>query len=149
MLRVFASLLALAAIGFNAALMLSDRAPGLLERVFGGPARRLFARIDAGTRLAADPRLPQSDAIVHIVVWAAAVGLVGLALWTWRGLVGASVLILSLSLVLEILQGRFSDSRSVERTDAVANAIGVGAGAVAAATCYLAYSTLAVAFGRR
>jgi len=77
--RIIAALFGVSALLFNAALMLSDRAPGLTRRVLGGAQRRLSERIDADSRvrLAADGRLPESDAIVHIGVWAVAIILVG------------------------------------------------------------------------
>ena len=91
-------------------------------------ARRLFARIDASDRAAevlSDPRLPESDAIVHVAVWALAVGLVGLAVWTWRGLFVGAVAVFAASLLVEAAQGRYSDTRAVEASDVRANAAGV------------------------
>src|SRR5262245_19997042 len=89
-LRAFAALLGVVALLFNALLMWSDQAPGLLRRIGGAAVRRLFERIDFGDRTAtdvlADPRLPESDAIIHFAVWATAVVLVGWALWSWIGL---------------------------------------------------------------
>lgn len=60
---------------FNVALMLSDRAPGFLRRTFA----------DTAGRIAAD-RLPESAAVTRIAVWATATVLMGLTIWTWRGL---------------------------------------------------------------
>jgi hypothetical protein len=130
---------------FNALLMLSDRAPGALRRVGGDFIRRLFARIDAGDRAAEvlnDPRLPESDAIVHIAVWALAVGLVGLAVWSWRGLVLGAITVFAASLVVEAAQGRWSDTRAVEASDVRANAAGIVFGTIAVGLCYVAYSAL-------
>jgi len=143
--------LGIGAILFNAALMVSDRAPTVLRRVFGDWVRRLSERIDAGQRIASvtsDPRLPPSDSLVHVAVWAVAVALVGLAVWTWRGLVVGGVVVLGCSLVIELSQGRLSDTRQVERRDAMANALGVGLGVVAVALCYVAWSTVARMFER-
>jgi len=150
-LRVVAALLGIAMLAFNAALMISDRAPSVLRRVFGDSARRLFERIDAGDRVSAitsDPRVPQSDALVHIAVWAVAIGLVGIAVWSWAGLVIGGATVLACSLVVEALQGRLSDTRAVEASDAAANALGVAVGATVVAGCYVMWSTAASVFGR-
>ena len=100
-LRAGFAVLGVGVLLFNVLLMLSDRAPGALRRVGGDFVRRLFARIDASERAAdvlADPRLPESDAIVHVAVWALAVALVGLAVWTWRGLLVGAVAVFAVSL---------------------------------------------------
>ena len=123
--------------------MLSDRAPGLLRRLGGDVLARLSERIDAGAQAAdvlRDPRLPESDAIVHVAVWAAAVVLVGWAVWTWRGLVVGAAVVFAASLVVEFAQGRYTDSREVQTSDIEANAIGIVLGTVAVAACYLLYS---------
>ena len=101
------------------------------------------SRIDAGDRAAdvlADPRLPESDAIVHVAVWALAVGLVGLAVWSWRGLVIGAIAVFAASLVVEAAQGRWSDTRAVEASDVRANATGVVLGTIAVGCAYVAYS---------
>ena len=142
-LRAGFALLGVAVLVFNLLLMLSDRAPGALRRVGGDFMRRLFDRIDASDRAAdvlADPRLPESDAIVHVAVWALAVGLVGLAVWTWRGLLVGAGAVLAASLVVEAAQGRWSDTRAVEADDVRANAVGVVVGTIAVAACYVFYS---------
>ncbi len=148
-IRAFAALLGVAVLLFNALLMLSDRAPGALRRVGGDFVRRLFDRIDASERAAdvlADPRLPESDAIVHIAVWAIAVALVGVAAWTWRGLLVGAVAVFAASLVVEVAQGRWSDTRAVEASDVRANAVGVVLGTIAVGACYLTYSALSGLF---
>ena len=130
---------------FNLLLMLSDRAPGAMRSLGGDFVRRLFARIDASgpaAEVLADPRLPESDAIVHVAVWALAVGLVGLAVWTWRGLLVGAIAVLAASLVVEAAQGLWTDTREVETSDVRANAAGVVLGAVAVGACYLAYSAV-------
>jgi hypothetical protein len=134
---------------FNAMLMLSDRAPGLMRRIGGDFVRRLFARIDAGDRASQvlnDPRIPESDAIVHIAVWALAIGLVGLAVWSWRGLVLGAAAVFAASLVVEAAQGRWSDTRAVEASDVRANAAGIVLGTIAVGLCYVAYSALSGIF---
>ncbi len=141
-LRALFGLLGLATVLFNAALMLSDRAPSVLRRVFGDAVVRLSERIDAAGRIPAE-QLPETDAIVHIAAWAAATVLVGLTIWTWRGLVIGALTVLAVSIVVELGQGVYSSSRVVEADDAIANAAGVALGTVLAALAYLAWSTLA------
>ena len=137
---------------FNAVLMLSDRAPGYLQRVGGGVVTRLFERIDLGGRGAEvlnDPRLPRNDTIVHVTVWAVATVFVGWALWSWIGLVAGSIAVFGASAVIENLQGRLATTREVESSDLAANFAGVAAGAAFVAACYVVYSGLAALFARR
>lgn len=151
-LRLFVALVGLVALLFNAVLMLSDRAPGYLRRVGGDAVVRLFDRIDLGGRGAEvlnDPRLPRSDTIVHIAVWAVATVLVGWALWSWIGLIVGSIAVFALSAVIEQLQGSVATTREVDPTDVTANLAGVAAGAAFVACCYVAYSALAALFARR
>lgn len=151
-LRVIVALLGVAALAFNALLMLSDRAPGAMQRIGGDAMRRLFERIDLGGRGAdvlGDPRLPENDAIVHIAVWALAAMLVGWAVWSWIGLAMGAVTVFAGSLVVEKLQGSLSTTRQVEASDVKANLTGVVVGTAVAAACYLAYGALASLFRRR
>lgn len=141
-LRALFGVLGLAVVVFNVALMLSDRAPGFLRRVFGDAIVRLSDRTDADARISSE-QLPESDVVVHIVVWAAAMVLVGLTLWTWRGLILASLVLLATSALVEMAQGVYSSSRAVERSDVVANSIGVGLGTLVAAAAYLLWSIAA------
>jgi hypothetical protein len=145
-LRAFIGLVAIAALIFNVLLMLSDRAPAALRRIGGEFISKLFDRIDAGDRASAvlaDPRLPQSDAIVHVAVWAIAVSLIGLAVWTWIGLLIGAVGVFAASIVVESAQGRYTDTRAVEASDVRANLTGILVGTAFVALCYLAYSALA------
>jgi hypothetical protein len=151
-LRIFVALIGVAAMVFNVMLMLSDRAPGALQRIGGSAVRRLFERIDLGGRGAdvlSDPRLPEDDAIVHVAVWAVAAVLVGWALWSWIGLAVGAIAVFAGSLVIEALQGSLSTTRQVESSDVKANLAGVVLGTTVAALCYVAYSTLAAIFRRR
>jgi len=145
--RALFGLLGVAVALFNIALMLSDRAPGFLRRVFGDAVDRLSDRIDAAARIPAE-QLPGSDAIVHISVWGAAMVLVGLAVWTWRGLLIAALSVFTISIFVEVAQGVYSTSRAVEPSDAIANGVGVGVGTVAAAIAYLLWSVGSMLFGR-
>lgn len=145
-LRAFAALLGVAALMFNAALMLSDRAPSVMRRLGGDFIRRLSARIDAGGRASdvlTDPRLPESDTIVHVAVWALAVTLVGFAVWRWIGLLVGAAVLFGMSILVEVAQGRLTDSRAVEASDVRGNLAGVALGTVAVAFCYVLYSTVA------
>jgi hypothetical protein len=146
-IRALCGLLSLAVVLFNVNLMLSDRAPGFLRRVFGDAIDRLSDRIDAGARIPAE-QLPGSDAIVHIAVWAAAMALVGLTVWTWRGLAVAALAMLTISAFVEIAQGVYSSTRAVERSDAIANAIGVAFGTLLAAMAYVLWSLGSVLLDR-
>lgn len=133
------------AVGFTGALMLSDRAPGFLRVVFGERIRQLWERIDAGGRtdvITAGAR-PETDFVVHAAIWAVVTILVGLAVWSWFGLLASAVGVFGLSVVIELAQGRWSSTRQVELRDLAANALGVSVGVVAAAFVYAAWSTVA------
>ena len=151
-LRIFVALIGVVALLFNAVLMLSDRAPGYLQRVGGDAITRLFDRIDLGGRGADvlnDPRLPRSDTIVHIAVWAVAAVFVGWALWSWIGLLVGSIVVFGGSAAIEKLQGSVTTTRQVDPHDLAANFTGVAVGTAFVACCYLAYSALASLFAPR
>ncbi len=128
-------LLSLGAVGANAAILLSDRAPGLLGR--------LAPRIDAGVARAADAaridvpgrsvRVPRSDFDVHVAIWAVGALLVGLAMWSWLSLLLGNGLVFAAGVVLELAQAGYSRTRTVEVADLAGNAVGVAAGTVAVA----------------
>jgi VanZ family protein len=150
--RAFFGLLTIAALIFNVALLISDRAPAFTKRVFGGFASRLSERLDANARaeVIRDGGLPEGDAIVHIGVWAVATLLLALTIWTWRGLLMSCIAAFVASIAIELAQGRYSTTRNVELNDVVANAAGVCIGAVLAACCYGAWSAVSgVVQGRR
>ncbi len=139
-LRVLPLLLSLGAFAANAVILLSDRAPGLF--------RRLSARIDAGVSRAAGAtgvevpgrsvRVPRSDFDVHVLIWAVAALLIGLAMWSWASLLLGSATVFASSVALELAQRSYSRSRSVQFDDMVANAVGVLAG-----TCLVVLFALA------
>lgn len=146
LLRALVGVAALGAALFNAALMLSDRAPRAARIIGGRFVERLSERIDSDGRVAqvaADPRLPENDALIHIGVWAVAMVLVGLAIWTWRGLLVSTVAVLGLSAVVELGQIRWTRTRTADVSDVLGNMVGIGAGAVFVAGCYLAWSAAA------
>ncbi len=137
---------------FNLALMLSDRAPGLSERIFGDFAVRLSDRLNRSDRIGSltEGSDPGNDVIVHVGVWGLAMMLVGLALWRWSSLIIAALAVFAASLFIEIGQGRYTSSRAVELSDVAANGVGVALGSLAAAGCYVVWSTLAgIASGLR
>ena len=134
--RVVPVLLSLGAFSLNAVILLSDRAPGLFSRV--------SRRIDAGVTRAAgatgldvggrNVRVPESDFDVHVVIWAVAALLVGLAAWSWMSLLLGSCMVLAASVVLELAQWIYTTSRTVQVSDLLGNVVGVlvGTGAAAA-----------------
>ena len=132
--RACIGLLALGGLLFTGALLLSDRAPGLMRRVLGGAAERLWARIDAAgapTTLGEEARA-RPDFVVHVVVWAVVTLLLALTVWTVYGVVLAMAGAFAAGVAIELLQGRWSHSRAVELGDIVGNGTGVIAGGLAA-----------------
>ena len=134
-LRALAFLLSLGAGAVNAVILLSDRAPGLLSR--------LSARIDAGVNRAAGAAgvdvpgtsvgVPRSDFDIHVLIWAVAALLVGLAMWSWASLVMGSAVVLAASAALEFAQQAYSRLRTVQVHDLVGNTLGVATGTCAVA----------------
>jgi hypothetical protein len=139
-LRALIGLIGAAAVMSIVALMLSDRAPGVLQSVFGDAVQRLSARLDASQRLPSTDQLPESDFIVHVGLWAVAAVLVGWTIWSWRGLLLGALTVFTLSVLVEAAQGTYSDTRAVEAGDVAANAVGVGVGAAVVGVCYLVWS---------
>lgn len=140
-LRLVPVLLSVAALAANAVILLSDRAPGLL--------RRISSRIDAGVHRAAGAagvempaggvRAPQSDFDQHLLIWAVAAVLVGLATWSWASLLMGSAVVLGTSAALELAQQNYSRSRSAEIGDLLGNTAGVVAGTCAVAAFALGW----------
>ena len=125
---------ALAAGAFSAALLLSDRAPGVLRSVLGPRVERLWNRIDLAGRPAelAGEAASQPDFVVHLLIWAAVAFLAVLTVWSWRATPFVAGAVVVVSLVIELGQGVWSDTRAVERSDMEANLLGVGLGAATA-----------------
>ena len=142
--RVVPLLLSLGALAANAVILLSDRAPGLF--------RRLSVRIDAGVSRAAGAtgvdvpggrvRVPRSDFDVHVLIWGVAALLVGLAMWSWASLVLGSATLFGSSVALELAQRTYTNSRTVQSDDVLANAVGVIAGTCAVAAFALAWKAV-------
>ena len=133
--RVVPLLLALGALGANAVVLLSDRAPGLLGRL----ARRIDVGVDQAANAAGidvpsrNVRVPRSDFDVHVAIWAVAALLVGLAMWSWLSLLLGNGLVFAGSVVLELAQAGYSRSRTVELNDIAGNALGIALGTLAVA----------------
>ena len=133
--RMLPALLSVGAFAVNAVILLSDRAPGLFGRV--------SRRIDAGVSRAADVTgldvpgrdvsVPQSDFDIHVVVWAVAALLVGLAAWSWASLFLGSGMVLAASVVMELAQWFYTATRSVQVSDLLGNVVGVAVGTCAVA----------------
>ena len=150
-LRFIPILLALGAFAANAAILLSDRAPGFLSR--------LSRRIDAGVSRAAGAtgldvpgrglNVPQSDFDVHVAIWAVAALLVGLAMWSWASLLLGSGLVFVASVGLELAQSAFTRSRTVQFHDLLGNAVGVLTGTCVVAAFALAYRLVRTTQSRR
>ena len=150
-LRVLAPLLSLGGLAANTLILLSDRAPGLLRRV----ARRIDMEVGRAAGAAgvdvpgSGVGVPQSDFDVHVVIWGVAALLVGLAAWSWLSLFMASSTVLASSVVLEMAQGAYSRTRSVQFSDIVGNTLGVMVGTGVVAAFSLAWMAGARLFGRR
>ncbi len=118
--------MALVAVGVALAgglVLMSDRAPGLLERV----SRRIDAGSSRAAQLAAQTR-PQSDFEIHIALWATITILVGLTMWSnWSVLVSAVGVFLT-SVVAERAQEALTTAREMQLGDIAGNLIGVLAG---------------------
>ena len=114
----------------NTLILLSDRAPGLF--------RRLSARLDVSsvqtvsTQAPPGGRLPETDFMIHVVMWALATALVGLAMGSFLSKVVAAGTVLAYSAAVEVGQCVFTSIRSPQRADLVGNAVGVAAGLAAA-----------------
>ncbi len=150
-LRVLALLLSLGGLAANALILLSDRAPGLLRRV----ARRIDVEVDRAAGAAgvdvpgSGVGVPQSDFDVHLVMWCVAAVLVGLGTWSWLSLLMASSTVLASSVVLEMAQGAYSRTRSVQFSDIVGNTLGVMIGTAVVAAFSLAWMVAVRLSGRR
>lgn len=131
--RVLAGVACVLLLGVAMVLMLADRAPGAL--------RTLSDQIDQSERSAArataEAPIPQSDFLVHLVVWGAVAATAGGAAWAWRRLPAMALAVLSLSMVVELSQDHLTHSRTTQLTDATANVVGVTAGIAVAAACFL------------
>jgi hypothetical protein len=130
--RPLAVLLALVALVAVAALLLSDRAPGLVGDVSDevrAQVERAPPETRAELRRAVDRSgVEESDTWAHVGLWAGATALVGAAMWSWPSLVGAVVLLVAASTGLELVQERIAPGRITETSDIVANLGGIALG---------------------
>ena len=138
--RLVPVLLSLGVLAVNTVTLLSDRAPGLFDR--------LSARLDAGLFRAAGgsavdvPGVSGSDFDVHVLMWAVAALLIGLSMWSWTSLVMGSTTLFASSVALELAQSRYSDARTVQFDDIVANFVGVLVGTCVVAAFALAWKAV-------
>lgn len=107
----------------SALVLMSDRAPGLLERI----SRRVDAGSSRAARLAAETR-PQSDFEIHIIIWAAITVVVGLTMWSNRSVLASAIVVLMASVAAERAQDALTLAREMQIRDVVGNTIGVLAG---------------------
>lgn len=125
-------LLAVAAFAADLAILLSDRAPGLFRRI-GNHVDAGVARAAGAAGTTPDVRVPQSDFEVHVALWAVAMVLVGLAMWSWLSLFAASAALFATSVVVEGSQHFLTTTRNVQLSDIQGNLTGVLVGTVAVA----------------
>jgi hypothetical protein len=130
--RGLASVLALVAMVATVAVLLSARAPGILDDVSDGISTRLDQRApearDAAERAVRRTGVEEPDALAHIGLWAGAMVLAGLATWSWGSLAAVVLVVFAGSTGLEVVQEQVSPTRITERSDLVANAVGIGVG---------------------
>jgi hypothetical protein len=118
--------MALASVGtamVGALVLMSDRAPGLLERI----SRRIDAGSSRAAQVASQTR-PQSDFEIHIVLWAVITVVVGLTMWSNRSVLASAIVVLMASVVAERAQEALTASREMQLSDIVGNTVGVLAG---------------------
>ena len=134
--RWLSGLLGLVVLAANTLILLSDRAPGLF--------RRLSARLDASSiqsvsaQVTPGGRLPETDFMIHVALWAVATVFVALAMGSVLTKLVAAGTVLAYSVALEVAQGVYTTLRTPQRADLVGNALGVAAGlAVALAVGFL------------
>ena len=144
-LRAFLAVGALAAGSFSVALLLSDRAPGVVRSVLGPRIERLWNRVDLAGPSAelAGEAASQPDLVLHLVIWAVVSVLAVLAVWSWRATPLVAVVVAVGSLVIELGQDVWSDTRAVERSDMAANLLGTGIGVAVAVVVMGLWSAIA------
>lgn len=142
-----AAVLGLTAIGVNALLMMSDRAP----RVVGGLVTSVAVRLDPHGRIerVLEQVLPEGEVLVHLLAWWVVAFLVGMTVASRRGLVLAVLLLAWASVVVEFAQGVYTSTRSVESVDLVANLVGVVGGGISAAVVASVAALLRIHAARR
>lgn len=126
------TLLALVAMVATVAVLVSARAPGVVDDVSDRVSTRLDQRApgahEAAERALQRTGVEESDALAHIGLWAGAMLLVGLATWSWGSLAAMALVVFAVSTGLELGQERLSPTRVTEQSDLVANAVGIGIG---------------------
>jgi hypothetical protein len=137
-LRAWVGVGGLVAVAATGLLMLSDRAPGLLQRV----SDRIDAPGSRVGRLTSLAPLSQSDTDVHIVAWATIMVATGVVVWSWRALPVTALVVFTFSVGVEIAQELFTDVRGFELSDVAANAVGVAVGVGVMIAGHLAWAAL-------
>lgn len=133
--RGVVTLVALVAVAGVVALLLSARAPDVIDEV----SDRVAVRVD---REAPEARsraqetlqrhgVEEKDTLAHVGLWAGATLIAGLATWSWRSLATLVGLLLVGSTALELVQQTLTPSRITEWRDVGANTLGIALGAVA------------------
>jgi hypothetical protein len=126
------TLLAVAAMAATVAVLLSARAPGVFDDVSDGVSIRLDQRApeahDVAERAVRRTGVEESDALAHIGLWCGAMLLTGLATWSWGSLAAMVLVVVGGSTALELVQERVSPTRITERSDLVANGVGISIG---------------------
>lgn len=130
--RALVTVLAVLALVGVVVALLSDRAPGIL----GSVTREVTAQLDRAAPEArtsvneavAGTRVEERDVQGHILLWSAVTVLVGLASWSWRSLIAATALVVVASTGLELVQEELAPSRITERSDLLANGLGIALG---------------------
>jgi hypothetical protein len=133
--RPLAALLAVGMLAVAGAVLLSDRAPGVLDSVSDRLDAQLEERAPEARRAARDAvegtRAEESDVLAHIGLWAAATALLGLATWSWPSLSATVILLVAASTGLELVQEELAPTRITERSDLAANLVGIALGLAA------------------
>lgn len=109
-------------------VMLSDRAPSLFRQA----SRRVEAALPSWLAGQVDGRLPEPDLLVHLVIYFLFGLLISLFVWSWASLIVGQFLVMASGLGLELSQAVFTNNRSVELSDMVANLVGQLVGLVVA-----------------
>ncbi len=129
------TLLAVGVAVVAAAVLLSDRAPGVVADVSEQVSTRLDRRAPAAgvraRRAVARTGIEERDTWAHLAIWGSATLFAGLASWSWRSLAVVVALLVAGSTALELLQEELAPSRITEWSDVAANLAGIAIGLAA------------------
>jgi hypothetical protein len=117
-LRISVATVGVGVLAVIAVLMLADRAPGAL--------RRLSDRIDvSATEAGRLTDVAPSDAWVHVAAWGLVSLLFAFVIWSWWGVPFVAVTAFGMGVLVEVAQHLLTETRGFQRSDIVANAVGV------------------------